>query len=159
MQSATSAKELNSIKWEMEALQMRCDTITAERDELKERFSEIIIEMQQKCGLKNVLLERKYTQLQKEYERLEMVFGEVLKKTGLEPQDLCAKVEQYLREKNNRLEQLEYELARITKCYSDLLEAYEDNLEKSGIPKDNHNFRLTRRIAPIAFRNVDSDSP
>lgn len=152
LQSAASTKQLNSVKWEMEAIRMRCDAITEERDQLKKRFGEIMIEMQQKTGLKNVLLERKLTHLQKEYERLEMVFGEVLKVTGLEPQDLCAKVESYLRQKNERIEQLEYELARVAKCYSDLLESYECQLEKSGIPKDSHEFHSIRCIAPLLFR-------
>lgn len=152
LQSAASTKELNSAKWEMEALRMRCDAVAEERDELKKRFGEIMIEMQQKTGLKNVLLERKLAQLQKEYERLEMVFGEVLKVTGLEPQDLCKKVENYLRQKNERIEQLEYELARVAKCYSDLLESYETQLEKSGIPKDSHEFHSVHCIAPNIFR-------
>lgn len=158
MQSAASAKELNSVKWEMEALRMRCDAVTAERDELHGRCGEMIVEMQQKSGLKNVVLERKYTQLQKEYERLEMAFGEVLKATGFQPQDLCAKVEQHLNEKNDRIDQLEYELARITRCYGDLLCAYESHLEKSGMARDSHNFRLVRRINPIVSRFGDSPS-
>ncbi|XP_031628683.1 dynein regulatory complex subunit 4 [Contarinia nasturtii] len=155
LQSAASTKQLNATKWEVEALRMRCDTITTERDELKKRFGEIMIEMQQKTGLKNVLLERKLAQLKKEYERLEMVFGEVLKVTGLEPQDLCTKVENYLRKKNERIEQLEYELARVAKCYSNLLESYEMQLEKSGISKESHEFHSIRCIAPILFK-VDS---
>lgn len=152
LQSSASMKELNSVKWEMEAIRMRCDAITEERDELKKRFGEIMIEMQQKTGLKNVLLERKLTQLKKEYERLEMVFGEVLKVTGVEPQDLCTKVENYLRQKNERIEQLEYELAKVAKCYGDLLDSYEINLEKSGIPKDSHEFHSIHCIAPLLFR-------
>lgn len=157
MQSVASTKELNAVKWEMEAIRMRCDAITDERDELKKRFGEIMIEMQQKTGLKNVLSERKLTQLQKEYERLEILLGEVLKVTGLEPQDLCTKVESYLRQKNERIEQLEYELARIAKFYSDLLESYENHLEKSGIPKDSHEFHSVHCIAPILFRSDSRD--
>lgn len=152
LQSAASSKQLNAMKWEMEALRMRCDTISNERDELKKHFGEIMIEMQQKTGLKNVLLERKLTQLKTEYEQLEMVFGEVLKVTGLEPQDLCTKVKSYLRQKNERIEQLEYELARIAKYYTDLLESYEIQLEKSGISKENHEFHSIRCIAPILFK-------
>lgn len=152
LQSAASTKQLDAVKWELEALRMRCDAIVQERDELKKRFGEIMIEMQQKTGLKNVLLERKLSQLRKEYERLEMVFGEVLKVTGLEPQDLCTKVENYLRQKNERIERLEYELARVAKCYTDLLESYETQLEKSGIPKDSHEFHSVHCIAPLLYK-------
>lgn len=92
LQSATSTKELHSVKWEMETLRMRCDAVTEERDELKTRFGEIVMEMQQKNGLKSVLLERKLCQLRKEYERLEVVLGEVLKVTGFEPQEFGRKI-------------------------------------------------------------------
>lgn len=156
-QSAASTKELNSIKWEMEALQMRCDTLTDERDAYQKQFKEIMIDIQQKTGLKSVLLERKLTQLQKEYERLEMVFGEVLKATGFQPQDLCYKVENYLRSKNERIEKLEYELARVAKYYSDLLETYEKLLEKSGMSKDSHNFHTLNCISPLMFSSQTPD--
>lgn len=156
-QSAASSKQLNSVKWEMEALQMQCDTLTEERNEFQKRFKEIMIEMQQKTGHKNVLLERKLSQAQKENERLEMLLGEVMKITGFEPQDLCVRVENYLRLKNERIEQLEYELARIGKYYSDLLEAYENLLVKSGMSKDSHNFHTIHCITPLLFTTQTAD--
>lgn len=156
-QSAASTKQLNSVKWEMEALRMQCDKLTEERDEFQKRFKEIMIEMQQKTGHKSVLLERKLLQAQKDNERVEMVLGEVLKITGFEPQDLCVKVENYLRLKNERIEQLEYELARIGKYYSDLLDAYEKLLVKSGKSKDSHNFHTIHCITPLLFSTQTSD--
>lgn len=137
-----TARELNATKWESEALRMRCDKLSEERDHMQEKFEETMLEVQQKSGLKNVLLERKLTQLQKEYERLETVLGEVLKVTGLEPQELCHKIENYLREKNDRIDRLEYELARMTKAYSELVRMYETAIDKFGIPRDN--FRMIR---------------
>lgn len=157
-QSAASSKQLNSVKWEMEALRMECDALTEERNEFQKRFKEIMIEMQQKTGHKSVLLERKLSQVQKDNERLEMVLGEVLKITGFEPQDLCVRVENYLRLKNERIEQLEYELARIGKYYSDLLDAYEKLLVKSGMSKDSHNFHTIHCITPLLFSTQIPDS-
>lgn len=139
-----AARELNATKWESEALRMRCDKLSADRDQMQEKFEETMLEVQQKSGLKNVLLERKLTQLQKEYERLETVFGEVLKMTGLEPQDLCRKIENYLREKNERIDSLEYELARMSKAYSELVRKYEIAVEKYGVPRDSFRPVLTR---------------
>lgn len=156
-QSAASSKELNTVKWKMEAMQMQCDALTEERDEFQKRFKEIMIEMQQKTGHKSVLLERKLSQAQKDNERAEMVLAEVLKITGFEPQDLCVKVENYLRLKNERIEQLEYELARIGKYYSDLLDAYEQLLMKSGMSKDSHNFHTIHCITPLLFSTQISE--
>lgn len=137
-----TARELNATKWESEALRMRCDKLSEDRMHLEEKFEETMLEVQQKSGLKNVLLERKLTQLQKEYERLETVFSEVLKVTGLEPQELCTKIENYLREKNERIENLEYELARLAKAYSELVRTYEIAVDKYGIPREH--FRTIR---------------
>lgn len=155
--SAASTKELNSVKWEMDALQMRCDALVQERDTFQKRFKEIMIDVQQKTGLKTVLLERQLKQLQSEYERLEMVFGEVLKVTGFEPQDLCVKVENYLRLKNERIENLQYELARVTKYYSYLLTEYEKLLESAGFSKSSHNFQTIQCISPLMFTNHTPD--
>lgn len=135
-------RELNATKWESEALRMRCDELTSERNQLQEKFEETMLEVQQKSGLKNVLLERKLTQLQKEYERLETVFSEVLKTTGLEPQELCVKIENYLREKNERIDKLEYELARTSKAYTELVRRYEIAIDKFGVPRES--FRRIR---------------
>lgn len=104
---------------------------------MQEKFEDTMLEVQKKSGLKNVLLERKFTQLQKEYERLETVFSEVLKVTGLEPQQLCQKIENYLCQKNERIDNLEYELARLTKAYTELVRTYDAAVEKFGIPREN----------------------
>lgn len=156
-QSAASTKELNTVKWEMEALRMQCDALTEERDECQKRFKEIMIEMQQKTGHKSVLLERKLLQVQKDNERLEMVLGEVMKITGFEPQNLCVRVENNLRLKNERIEQMEYESARIGKYYSDLLDAYEKLLVKSGMSKDSHHFQTIHSVAPLLFSTSNSE--
>lgn len=142
-----TARELNATKWESEALRMRCDKLSEDRDHMQEKFEETMLEVQQKSGLKNVLLERKLTQLQKEYERLETVFSEVLKVTGLEPQELCHKIENYLRDKNDRIDNLEYELARLTKAYTELVRKYEIAIDKYGIPREN--FRTVRNVTNV----------
>lgn len=125
-QHSAATKELNALKWETEALRMRCDKLVEERDELKNKLETAMVEVQQKASLENVLLKRKLNQLRKDYEQLEYEFTEMLKVTGIAPDNLCIKVETYLKEKNERIENLEYELARITKVYNDLLLCYEE---------------------------------
>lgn len=145
-----TARELNATKWESEALRMRCDKLSEDHDHMQEKFEETMLEVQQKSGMKSVLLERKLLQLQKEYERLETVFSEVLKETGLEPQSLCQKIENHLREKNERIESLEYELARLSKAYSELVRKYEIAIDKFGIPREN--FRPIRAFPTVKLK-------
>lgn len=119
---------------------------------MEKQFRDILLDVQQKCGMKTVLLERKLAQMTTEYERLETVHAEVLKITGVEPQDICAKVEEFLQQKNERISQLELELARVAKSYGDLLDVYEEHLMKLGVPKDSHGFHSIKCLAPLSFR-------
>lgn len=43
-------KQYDDLKWEMEALQMRCEKVSEERDQLKTKFEEAILEVQQKSS-------------------------------------------------------------------------------------------------------------
>lgn len=135
---------------------MQCDSHTKQRQQMEKQFRDILMDVQQKCGLKTVLLERKLTQLASEYERLQTLLAEVLKMTGVEPQTVCGKVEAFLQQKNDRINQLELEFARVAKAYEDLLDVYEEQLDKIGVPKDTHGFHSVRCLAPLSFRTVDS---
>lgn len=136
-QFVTTTKQLNELKWETEALRMRCEALVQERDQLKSKFEETTVDLQQKLSLKNVLSEKKLSSLQKEHEKLEVVLGEVLRAAGLDPQELTQKNEQMLKNKNEKIERLEYEVARISKAHDDLLKAFMAKLEKFGIPQES----------------------
>lgn len=105
-------KTLTNQKWEKEELQLLLENTTDERDSLKMRFEEAILELQQKTGLKNVLLERKIALLEQETEKREAVLGEVLTVAGLEPQALSIRVEKLLQMKNEKIQELKLELAK-----------------------------------------------
>lgn len=139
-------KELNEMKWETEALQMRCTTLTDERDLMKEKFEEAILELQQRTGLKNVLLERKLATLEKESEKREAILGDILISSGLDPQKPNIKLEKLIQQKNDRIQDLLYELARVCKAHDDLLTTYEAKLLQFGIPKEELGFQPLRTI-------------
>jgi len=46
-----SSKSTNDLKCECEALQMCCEKLTEERDEIKNKFEEAVLELQQKTGI------------------------------------------------------------------------------------------------------------
>lgn len=137
------------MKWETEALKMRCEKLTEERDLLKTKFEEAILEVQQKTGLKNVLLERKITTLQKEAEKREAILGEVLTVAGMEPQSLSVRIEKLLSNKNERIQELRYELARVCKAHDDLLETFEAKMIQFGIPSEELGFLPMRSTKSI----------
>lgn len=110
--SANVEKQLDQHKWETEELRLLLQNVTDERDSLKLRFEEAILELQQKTGLKNVLLERKIALLEQENEKREAVLGEVLTVAGLEPQALSIRVEKLLQMKNDKIQELKMELLK-----------------------------------------------
>lgn len=78
-------KQFEGIKLECDAKDLLCTKITEERDELRQKFENTVLEVQQKSSLKNALLERKLTFLEKETEQRESLLAEVLKVSNLEP--------------------------------------------------------------------------
>lgn len=114
-------KLLHNQKWETEELKLLLDNTADERDSLKVRFEEAILELQQKTGLKNVLLERKIAMLQQETEKREAVLGEVLTVAGLEPQALSIRVEKLLQVKNDKIQELKTELLKANHRVSELM--------------------------------------
>ncbi|KXJ74277.1 hypothetical protein RP20_CCG013982 [Aedes albopictus] len=126
-------KQLSSLKLESDVLQMRCEKLVEERDQLKNMFEKSILELQQKSGLKNSLLERKLEYIEKQTEQREAILGEVLSLAGIEPQSLSIRIEKLLVQKNDKIQDLRYELARVSKMYDDLLSMMEAKLAKYGI--------------------------
>ncbi|XP_029155149.1 dynein regulatory complex subunit 4-like [Nylanderia fulva] len=135
---ATVAKDLENFKWENEVLELRFEKCQSERDELHSRFVSAIFELQQKTGLKNVLLEKKLEKLSELLEQREAQISEVLATAQLDPAAVVKvnkKLEDMLNRKNTAIQDLQYELAKVCKAHDDLLATYESKLQEYGIPK------------------------
>ncbi|XP_005186745.3 dynein regulatory complex subunit 4 [Musca domestica] len=159
--NAQVEKQLKALTWETEALLLRNDTLVKEREELKEKFEDVVIELQQKTGLKNVLLERKIAIMEREGEKQEIMLKEtldtcaaVVKSVGKDiesPVELERRVENVLDEKNKLIQELRYELARLTKAHDDLLATYEAKLLQYGIPKEELGFEPLRSTSKWSY--------
>ncbi|XP_046934961.1 dynein regulatory complex subunit 4 isoform X2 [Lynx rufus] len=137
-------KELKDLQWEHEVLEQRFLKVQQERDELYRKFTAAILEVQQKVGFKNLVLERKLQALSAAVEKKEVQINEVLAASNLDPAALTLvsrKLENVLESKNNTIKDLQYELARVCKAHGDLLRTYEAKLLAFGIPLDNVGFK------------------
>ncbi|XP_011164646.2 dynein regulatory complex subunit 4 [Solenopsis invicta] len=140
-------KDLENLKWENEVLELRFEKCQSERDELHSRFVSAIFELQQKTGLKNVLLEKKLEKLSDLLEQREAQISEVLAAAQLDPAAVVSvnkKLEDMLNRKNTAIQDLQYELAKVCKAHDDLLAAYESKLQEYGIPKAELGFQPLR---------------
>ncbi|KAK2500714.1 hypothetical protein MC885_009138 [Smutsia gigantea] len=151
-------KELKGLKWEHEILEQRFIKVEQERDELYRKFTAAILEVQQKTGFRNLVLERKLQALSTAVEKKEVQFNEALAASNLDPAALTLmsrKLEfptypiflaylspqDVLELKNTTIKDLQYELARVCKAHNDLLRTYEAKLLAFGIPLDNVGFK------------------
>ena len=76
---------MKQLEWEHEVLEQRFGGTQKERDELYRKFVKAIHEVQQKSGLKNILLERKLAALSDTLEKKEAQLNEVLSASNLDP--------------------------------------------------------------------------
>lgn len=129
---------------ESETLLLRNDALVGERATLKARFNEVIVELQQKTGLKNVLLERKIAALMREDEKRNIVLRKTMATCAPEFASKLENVEKTVSDvvdsKNQTIIDLRYELAKAWKTHDDLLETYEGKLKQYGIPTDELGF-------------------
>ncbi|NWX15572.1 DRC4 protein, partial [Aegotheles bennettii] len=146
-------KELKDLQWEHEVLEQRFAKVQAERDELYQKFTKAINEVQQKTGFKNLLLERKLKGLLGVLEKKEVELSEVFSASNLDPHALSLvsrKLEDVLSSKNATIEDLQLELARVCKAHNDMLRTFEAKLAAFGIPRDNLGFEPL--ASPVAGR-------
>ncbi|XP_053934829.1 dynein regulatory complex subunit 4-like isoform X1 [Cuculus canorus] len=137
-------KELKDLQWEHEVLVQRFSKVQAERDELYQKFTKAIQEVQQKTGFKNLLLERKLRGLHSILEGKEVELREVLAASNLDPSTLSSvsrKVEDVLKTKDTTIKELQFQLARATKAHNDMLQVLKGKLTAFGIPLDNLGFK------------------
>lgn len=80
------------------------------------------------------MLERKLSFLEKETEQRESLLGEVLKISNIEPTAMSTRIEKLLAQKNEKIGDLRYELARLSKAHDDMLEVFKAKMIKYGIP-------------------------
>ncbi|OXB65088.1 hypothetical protein ASZ78_008371 [Callipepla squamata] len=159
-------KELKDLQWEHEVLEQRfskvrtadvprapghgvelcrvLEQVQAERDELYQKFTKAIIEVQQKSGFKNLLLERKLKGLLDVLEKKEVELSEVFAASNLDPSALSLvsrKLEDVLNSKNATIEDLQFQLAQACKAHNDVLQTMKAKLTSFGIPLDNLGFK------------------
>ncbi|XP_034672109.1 dynein regulatory complex subunit 4-like [Drosophila subobscura] len=146
--NAKLEKKVNGLTWEAETLILRNDSLVAERQNLKERFNDVIVELQQKTGLKNVLLERKIAALIREDEKRSIILHETIATCAPNMVDKLASLDErvgnIVDEKNKIIIDLRYEVAKARKAHDDLLETYECKLKQFGVPSENLGFTPLR---------------
>eukprot|EP00898_Chlorokybus_atmophyticus_P003779 jgi/Chlat1/4401/Chrsp29S04617 len=139
-----SEKQLRNLEWEHEVVEQRFARTQAERDELYTRFEQSVFAVQQKSGLKNLLLEKKLDMMCDQLEKKEAQLGEVLAASNLDPttlDKLSKRLDDVLGSKNQLIRALQYDIAKVSKAHNDLIRVYEAKLAELGVPAEELGFR------------------
>ncbi|DBA75681.1 hypothetical protein WJX79_005311 [Trebouxia sp. C0005] len=139
-----SEKHLKHLEWENEVLQQRHAKVEAERDQLYSKFEASIYSVQQKTGVRNLLLEKKLSALGGVLEHKEAQLAEVMAASNLDPATLAqlnTRLEEVMERKNGTIRGLQYDLSKVCKAHNDLIRVYEAKLSDFGIPAEELGFR------------------
>merc|ERR1712061_916120 len=128
---------LHRMDFQHEVLQQQLATVTKERDELYEKFQHAIYDVQQKSGLKNLILEKKIDTVEEALETTEAQVSELASSTGMDPATaagISQKLDQVIAYKNDIVSQLQEEVQRIKDTHRTMVNTYESKLAEYGIP-------------------------
>ncbi|GBG32775.1 Growth arrest-specific protein 8-like [Hondaea fermentalgiana] len=137
--------QLKALQWENEVLGQRFEMISSERKNLYDQLQSSVFDVQQKTGLKNILLEKKVTLLDRELEKTDGYLSEILKQFNLDPSTLGivqAKVRDILEAKNAAVSDLSQSITAAVGHHNKMLEAYESKLGEYGIAVQEVGFEL-----------------
>jgi growth arrest-specific protein 8 len=145
--------ELKPLQWEHEVLEEKFGAVQGERDDLYEKFVGAIHEVQQQSGLRNVILERKMVALGDDLETREIQLSSVIASAAegqngeIDPETAHAaaiQAEETLKQKNDVIDSLQYELKRARRAHNDTVAVYTAKLAEYGVPPEELGFEPNR---------------
>ena len=136
-------EEIRQWTWEYEVLLQQYDYLTRERDGVYTRFQDSILEVQQKVGLKNLILEKKLETIQETLEAKDIQLHQVITAANLSPEALAqvnSSLEDVETAKNEQINGIQAELKKIREAHSNMVKTYEGKLFEFGIPVEELGF-------------------
>jgi len=143
---AVVKESVEALKWENEVLDQRLEILRKEKEDLHEKLNSTVLEVKEKTGFKNLLLEKKVDLMDKEMERADAYTAEILKKARMKPKQLekvQEKVENLMRSKDEAVVDLTNAVADAVRQHNTMLQAYESKLAEYGIPVEEIGLQLT----------------
>merc|ERR1712070_537319 len=134
---------LHRMEFQHEVLQQQLGRVSGERDELYTKFQHAIYDVQQKSGLKNLILEKKIDSIEEALETTEAQVSELLTSANVDQataSGISQKLDQVIAYKNDIVAQLQEEVHRIKDSHRTMVSTYESKLAEYGIPPEELGF-------------------
>ncbi len=117
------------------------------------KYKENLHLVEQKAGLRNLILEKKLETIEDNLEIKEVQLRELLRKTSLDPNALSninTTLEEVELMKGELINQLEDELKRIKEAHINMIKTYDAKLAEFGIPSEEMGFEP---LIPVDLKN------
>jgi hypothetical protein len=134
---------LHRMEFQHEVLTQQLGMVSGEREDLYSKFQHSIYEVQQKSGLKNLLLEKKIDTVEEALETAEAQVSELLTSANVDQATsagISQKLDQVIGYKNDIVSQLQDEVLRIKDSHRTMVRTYESKLAEYGIPPEELGF-------------------
>ncbi|CAD7922916.1 unnamed protein product [Amoebophrya sp. A120] len=131
--------QLNTRAFQSEVLLQQTERVERERDELYHKFSDCIYKVQQRTGLKNLLLEKKLSTLGEQLEITDAEVSELIASAQGAP-GVASKMEDLVRHKNEQIASLHTELQRVRDAHHTMTNSYGSKLAAHGVPVEELGF-------------------
>lgn len=136
---------LQRMEFQHEVLQQQYGLVTSERDELYAKFQQSMYDVQQKSGLKNLILHKKVDAIEDALETSDAQLAEILNTTTTAldttmKKGISQKVQQVITYKNDIAAQLVEEVDRIKEAHRTMVRTYESKLAEYGVPAEELGF-------------------
>ncbi|XP_008419754.1 growth arrest-specific protein 8-like isoform X2 [Poecilia reticulata] len=142
-------QELRDLTVEHELLLQAFQKTQQERDELLRRQTQSILDVQQRSGLKKILLQRKLEALSQTLEKKEAQLSAALSVCSVEPtarSNAANKLQEILESKRTAMEALQLDLDQGTQEYEQLLQRLKGDLEAAGILLFQFPFNAAQKV-------------
>merc|ERR1712070_548468 len=113
------------------------EKVSDERDGLYSKFQNAIYEVQQKSGLKNLMLEKKLDAVEESLEVTDAQVSELLMSANVDKNTqggISQKLDQVIQYKNDIIAELHEEVQKIKDAHGQMLRTFECKLSEYGIP-------------------------
>ncbi|KAF4658374.1 Dynein regulatory complex subunit 4 [Perkinsus chesapeaki] len=129
--------------YQLAVLEQQLEAVSSERDTVVEQFQSMVYEVQQKSGMKNLLLERKLENLQESLEVADAQISELLMSAGGGPataEGVSRKLDSVMANKNDAISGLQEERRRLQEAHAQLVRSFESKLAEYGVPREELGF-------------------
>lgn len=135
--------QMHRMEFQHEVLQQQLKTTNQEREELYSKFQYAVYDVQQKSGLKNLLLEKKIDTVEEALETTEAQVDELMSSASVDPTTatgISQKLDHVIAWKDGIVMELQDEVDRIRELHRTMVKSYESKLEEYGVPPEELGF-------------------